>query len=152
MHFKVPLQSIHKPRLPNMGKDLPQVLAQRCSSLHTVYNVHVGVLDAPWRCLYAPSNILTRFMGLPYSCDLCFFANLVTLAFCTQVLTRVDWYTDRVVSNISLGSVMVMMLVRTIQTNIAHIRVSLLPQNFWQCSIMFIVVSLSHTHTHTRTL
>ena len=33
------------------------------------------------------------------------------------------WYTERSVTNISLGSVMVMVLVRTIQVNIAQIRV-----------------------------
>lgn len=40
-----------------------------------------------------------------------------------QVLTKVTWYTERVVSNISLGSVIVMMLVRTVQVNMAQIRV-----------------------------
>jgi len=35
----------------------------------------------------------------------------------------VVWYTERSVTNISLGSVMVMVLVRTIQVNIAQIRV-----------------------------
>ena len=40
-----------------------------------------------------------------------------------QVLAKVPWYGDRTLSNVSLGSVMVMVLVRAIQTNIAHVRV-----------------------------
>ena len=43
--------------------------------------------------------------------------------FLLQQLSRVLWYTERSLSNITLGSVMVMVLVRTIQVNIAQIRV-----------------------------
>ena len=48
---------------------------------------------------------------------------LPSSVFLLQQLSRVLWYTERSLSNITLGSVMVMVLVRTIQVNIAQIRV-----------------------------
>ncbi len=40
-----------------------------------------------------------------------------------QILPKVSWYKERVLHTISLGSVIVMVLVRTVQVNMAQIRV-----------------------------
>ena len=42
------------------------------------------------------------------------------------MVAKVPWYTERTVTNISLGSIIVMVLVRTIQVNMAQIRVSVM--------------------------
>ena len=63
-----------------------------------------------------------------YVCVLCCVSLSVCVLqytyFFTQVLPHVVWYTERSLTNISLGSLMVIVLVRTIQTNMTHIQVN----------------------------
>ena len=49
--------------------------------------------------------------------------NKLSVLFLLQTLPKVEWYTERSLTNISVGSLMVIVLVRTIQANISQIQV-----------------------------
>jgi hypothetical protein len=51
----------------------------------------------------------------------------VDLLFLRQVLPEVPWFTDRVINNITLGGMLVLVVIRTIQYNMTKMRVSTLP-------------------------
>lgn len=93
-------------------------------SSQTLSFTHYMLLFALFVLLWGFFSLEKEFWPAVIECCLCFSLSLCVCV--CQTLKNISWYTERALTEISLGSLLILVVIRTIQFNMTRTRVRLL--------------------------